>query len=101
VRNVRELPPLTEAVILKWADAHYARNGTWPNETSGAIVSTARRKVVNVNAALSQGLRGLPGGTVDLAVPVLKAALPCPHLSAQQAIAIIDYHLERNQIAKK
>jgi hypothetical protein len=39
--------------------------------------------------------------TLDLAVRVLKAALPRPQLSPEEAIAIIDYYLERNRIAKK
>ena len=39
--------------------------------------------------------------TLDLALRVLKAALPRVQLSPEQAIAIIDYHLKRNRIAKQ
>jgi hypothetical protein len=39
--------------------------------------------------------------TLDLALRVLKAALPRPQLSPEQALAIIDYYLKRNRIAKQ
>jgi hypothetical protein len=39
--------------------------------------------------------------TLDLAVRVLRAALPQPKLSPAQALAIIEYHLRRNRIAKQ
>jgi hypothetical protein len=38
---------------------------------------------------------------LSLALRVLKAALPRPTLSRAQALAIIDYHLRRNRIAKQ
>ncbi len=39
--------------------------------------------------------------TLDLALRVLRAALPRPQLTPEQAIEIIDYYLERNRIAKQ
>src|SRR5262249_21652091 len=55
--------PLTEEQILAWADAHYERSGQWPRVESGAIDGTTGEKWANVNAALEQGLRDLPGGS--------------------------------------
>src|SRR5690242_6336598 len=40
VRNVRDLPRLTEGVILLWATAHQQRTGSWPTEDSGPITGT-------------------------------------------------------------
>jgi hypothetical protein len=36
-RNRKRLPPLTEAQILAWADAHHRRSGRWPSDRSGAV----------------------------------------------------------------
>jgi hypothetical protein len=54
--------PLTEEMILAWADVHYERLGEWPQVDSGVIDVSPGEKWANVNAALQQGLRGLPGG---------------------------------------
>jgi hypothetical protein len=37
VRNVQNLPRLTIAQILAWADAHYKRTRYWPKKKSGPI----------------------------------------------------------------
>jgi hypothetical protein len=37
VRNVKNLPPLTEAQILTWADEHHRVTGEWPVIESGPI----------------------------------------------------------------
>jgi hypothetical protein len=63
VRNTRNLPPLTEDQILNWADLHKNRTGEWPKRLSGAIADAAGETWANVNAALSQGARGLPQGS--------------------------------------
>jgi hypothetical protein len=39
--------------------------------------------------------------TLDLALRLLKAALPRPVLTVENAMAIVDYHLRRNALAKK
>jgi hypothetical protein len=62
VRNRKHLPRLTERRIRAWARAHRARSGTWPTENSGAVVGTNGEVWANVNQALREGLRGLPGG---------------------------------------
>ena len=55
-------PPLSVARILAWADAHHARTGRWPSCTQGQVHGTPGEAGVNVNQALTNGLRGLPGG---------------------------------------
>src|SRR5262249_35993332 len=62
-RNVRALPPLTEAQILAWADAYHAKTGKWPVEHAGPIAGTNGEGWKNVDAALREGFRGLPGGS--------------------------------------
>ena len=56
--------PLTIAQILSWADAHHARTGRWPTENSGPVEGAPRDSWPAVCAALRQGLRGLPRGSL-------------------------------------
>jgi hypothetical protein len=63
VRNKQGLPPLTREVILAWADQHRERTGSWPNENSGPVLAAPGEIWANVNAALREGLRGLPVGS--------------------------------------
>jgi hypothetical protein len=53
---------LTVALILKWADVHFARTGAWPAGTSGPVAAAPGDTWRAVDAALQQGHRGLPGG---------------------------------------
>jgi|SRR5262245_4112932 len=63
VRNPKALPPLTVRQILAWADAFRARTGQWPTRDGSPqdIEGTAVERWHNVDAALRNGLRGLPG----------------------------------------
>src|SRR5262249_58060632 len=61
VRNVQALPPLTEGQIVAWALAHHDRTGGWPYEDSGPVAEAPGETWKNLDAALRQGLRGLPG----------------------------------------
>jgi hypothetical protein len=36
-----------------------------------------------------------------MAVRLLKAALPRPAMTLQRALAIVEYHLQRNEVAKR
>jgi hypothetical protein len=63
VRNQKDLPPLTLANILSWADAHRKRTGSWPIETSGPIVDAPGETWRAVDQALRVGVRGQQGGT--------------------------------------
>jgi superfamily II DNA or RNA helicase len=63
VRNLGNLPDLTEEIILAWADLHYQREGEWPNLKSGCVQEAPDEKWANINASLEQGGRGLPKGS--------------------------------------
>jgi hypothetical protein len=63
VRNVHDLPSLTEEQILTWADSHHERTDQWPNENSGPVIDANEETWYNLDAALRQGLRGFPGGS--------------------------------------
>jgi hypothetical protein len=63
VRNIHDIPPLTEEQILQWADEYFHRKGSWPTVASGAIANSGGEKWAAVNQALRSGLRGLPGGS--------------------------------------
>jgi len=52
---------LTEARILRWAEAHRRRTGKRPGPKSGRIPDT-REHWFSIHRALMLGLRGLPGG---------------------------------------
>jgi hypothetical protein len=57
-----DLPPLTVEQILTWIDAHKAATGIWPKQKSGPVSGTDETWA-GINAALSRGKRGLPGGS--------------------------------------
>jgi hypothetical protein len=63
VRNIKDLPPLTEEEILAWADAHHRRTGRWPTRGSGPIRGARGETWKGVEAALRNGGRGLPRGS--------------------------------------
>jgi len=60
-RHRQELPLLTVAQILRWADDHRQQTGKWPTHKSGPISGTAGETWRTVNGALRKGSRGLPG----------------------------------------
>ena len=62
VRNIPDLPSLTIEQILAWADEHKTTTGVWPGKESGAVTG-ADETWAGINAALSRGSRGLPGGS--------------------------------------
>src|SRR6266849_6596671 len=55
-------PPLTIMQILRWAEVHYRRRGTWPHANSGPVIDVPGEKWDNIDMSLRDGLRGLPGG---------------------------------------
>jgi hypothetical protein len=63
IRNQTNIPPLTIAQVLRWADAHYHRTGSWPRETSGAIHDAPGETWVAVDRAMRVGIRGLRSKT--------------------------------------
>jgi hypothetical protein len=69
-RNRKALPPYTTEQILLWADAHFQETGQWPSPDSGAITAAPGETWQAVQAALTNGIRGLPGGS---SLPMLLA----------------------------
>src|SRR5665213_726271 len=63
VRNYMALPDLTIEQVLKWADAHHQKTGDWPKLKSGDVLDTPYETWANIGFSLSQGKRGLPGGS--------------------------------------
>jgi hypothetical protein len=61
VRNSRTRP-LTEASILTWARAHRRRAGAWPSVRSGPLLEVPGETWRNIDQAMRDGSRGLPGG---------------------------------------
>jgi hypothetical protein len=62
-RNVGDLPPFNIPEILRWADEHHNRHGTWPKSNSGPIPEAPGETWLFVHVALRQGRRELPGGS--------------------------------------
>jgi hypothetical protein len=54
---------LTVPLILRWADAHRQRTGSWPHARSGPVDGAPGQTWGAVNRALARGGRGLPGGS--------------------------------------
>jgi hypothetical protein len=62
VRNKQRLPRFTERQIVAWTVTHHERHGTWPTHRSGPIIEAPGETWHAVDAALRNGVRGLPGG---------------------------------------
>ncbi|MFQ5414264.1 MAG: hypothetical protein ACE5E6_07370 [Phycisphaerae bacterium] len=53
---------LSDARILTWADEHHARTGKWPTTRSGWVRGARNEHWSAIDACLTYGGRGLPGG---------------------------------------
>jgi hypothetical protein len=62
VRNRKALPPLSEGLILAWADDHFRRTGDWPNQDSGPVLAAPGETWKAIHLALHRGTRGLAAG---------------------------------------
>jgi len=100
VRNINNLPALSEELIRKWADQHHQRTGSWPGPTTpGIIPGTEGEKWKNLDAALRAGGRGLPGGSSLMQLlaecfGVRNRSAP-PPLTIAQILAWADAYRER------
>src|SRR5690349_4930664 len=56
-------PPLSEELILKWADDHKKRTGQWPTAKSGVIEGSGGENWSGISQALRVGVRTLRGGS--------------------------------------
>jgi hypothetical protein len=63
VRNLPGTPPLTVETILAWADTHHDATGQWPRLDSGPVIGQPGETWNAVQAAHTNGARGLPGGS--------------------------------------
>jgi hypothetical protein len=105
VRNKQDLPPLTHEAVLAWADQHQQRTGSWPNEDSGPVLTAPGEVWYNVNAALREGLRTLPGGqTLALLIAQKRGVrnkASAPPLTVEQILAWADaWYAARGQWPK-
>jgi hypothetical protein len=98
-RNLHGLPPLSEELILAWADAHHQRTGTWPNVGSGRVVDAPAENWKLIDAALRTGHRHLDGGSSLFQLLVQKRGVPnprrLPHLTEELILYWAELHRER------
>jgi hypothetical protein len=63
VRHPLKPGPLGEEQIVRWADRHRQRTGSWPNYTSGAIADALGETWAGIDSGLRYGRPELPGGS--------------------------------------
>lgn len=87
-RNRSNLPIMTRAQILLWADEHFQRTGKWPNSKSGSVLSSPEESWANIDHSLQTGTRGLKGGSSLLKLLMRHRGIPDPtnppHVSLKQ-----------------
>jgi len=98
-RNRKALPQYTIAQILKWADAHRARTGSWPHNEDGPIDATKGETWWAVDMALRHGQRGMPGGSSLARLLAAKRGVKNPgarpRLTVKQILRWADEHHRR------
>src|SRR5262249_33555487 len=99
VKNTSNLPELTVEQILVWADAHQQRTGAWPKADSGPVLDAHGEKWANIDCALAQGLRVLPGGS-SLAKLLaehrgVRNRKDLPRVTVEQILAWSDPHYQQ------
>lgn len=98
-RNAKRLPPLTEAQILRWADAHRRRTGAWPTADSGPVPDSGGETWYGVDAVLKHGCRGLPGGVSLARLLARRRGVPnrmdLPPVTEDQILAWAEAHRRR------
>lgn len=92
-------PLLTVKQILAWADTHHKRTGKWPQASLRQVHEAPTETWTAVNAALSVGYRGLPGGS-SLAKLLterrgVRNSRALPRLSIKHILAWADAHRKR------
>ena len=101
LRNPNDLPLLTEQQILEWADFYHTRFGKWPRCTFGEIDGAVGETWKNVDAALRQGGRGLPGNSSLAELLAEKRGvrnrLNAPLLSEERILEWVDAYYARNK----
>ena len=57
----RNLPPLSEEQIFRWAKAHFSRTGKWPHNKLDKLKDAPGETWIAIDIALVRGTRGLAG----------------------------------------
>ena len=100
VPNQAALPGLREESILQWADDYHARRKRWPNVRSGPVEEAPAETWANLNNALEQGSRGLPGNSSLARLLADKRGhrnpMRLPNLSVEQILSWADAHFEQS-----
>ncbi len=98
-RNLKQLPALTEAQILAWADDYFAQTGRWPNAHSGAVALAPGETWSAITTALARGQRGLRGGSRLAQLLAEHRGVPNrmrrPRLTEKQILDWAERHFER------
>jgi hypothetical protein len=99
VWDSRQRARLTYALILKWADAHYARTGRWPVTLSGPVIGQSGEVWATIDMAMRNGRRGL-SGTMSLSQLLQKHRHelyrpPPPRLNVNKVLESADLHHAR------
>jgi hypothetical protein len=101
VRNTGDLPYLSEDLILAWADDYRRRTGRFPTAKGepGPIPGAPGEKWPNIDQALRDGFRGLPGGSSLTQLLVQKRGMRSlfyqPDLTEDQIVAWAEAHNRR------
>jgi hypothetical protein len=92
--------PLSVAVILEWLDIYKHRTGRWPNRKADPLPEMKGETWGAVDLALSQGIRGLPGGESITQLLARLRGIPTraqsPPLTVDQILRWADAYRERH-----
>ena len=94
-------PRLTIPLILRWADAYFARNGRWPAEASGRVPESPNpgENWSRIQQCLQKGLRGLNRGNSLSKVlrdhRGVRRIIYRPRLTIKQVLRWADAHRRR------
>jgi hypothetical protein len=99
VRNIQKLSPLSEEQILRWADEHQRRTGSWPTAKSGAIADSGGEQWHAIDTALHLGSRKLQGGSSLARLLARQRGVrnrkQLPPLTEENILAWADAHYQR------
>lgn len=96
VPNRLDKRPLGESLILKWADAHKKRTGSWPTKDSGEIPRSNGETWQRIDNALRQGNRTLAGNSSLAQLLAAMRGVPnrkaLPHFDPETILRWADDH---------
>ena len=90
--------PLTEELILAWADAHFERTREWPKKETGTVFDAPDETWRNIDAALCRGNRGLPKSSLPQMLAAhrgVRNKQDLPILNEELILAWADAHHNR------